>query len=114
MAAFEEVRKSYGSNEAIVRLNAKDRFYERLIEGSGNEALGIKLRMLNSRVTLLRATSLKTPGRVSAGLAELRELMDALMAGDGKAARDAATRHMQSAAAAAIELLRTEQGQVAE
>jgi DNA-binding GntR family transcriptional regulator len=113
-AAFEEVKKSYESDEAIVRLNAKNRFYECLIEGSGNEALGITLRMLNSRVTLLRATSLQAPGRMSASLAELRELMDALMAGDGRAARDAATRHVQEAAAAAIELLRAEQGQAAE
>jgi DNA-binding GntR family transcriptional regulator len=108
-AAFEEVRRSYRSNEAIVRLHAKNRFYECLVEGSGNEALGITLRMLNSRVTLLRATSLKAPGRMSASLAELQELLDALIAGDGKAAREAARRHVQNAAAAAIALLRAEQ-----
>jgi DNA-binding GntR family transcriptional regulator len=112
-AAFEEVKKSYGSNEAIVRLNAKNGFYECLVEGSGNEALGITLRMLNSRVTLLRATSLKAPGRMGASLAELQELMDALMAGDGRAARAAATRHVQRAAAAAIALLRSEQAPTA-
>jgi DNA-binding GntR family transcriptional regulator len=112
--AFDAVRKSYQSSEAIVRLNAKNRFYECLIEGSGNEALGITLRMLNSRVTLLRATSLQAPGRMSASLAELQELMDALLAGDGGAARDAATRHVRSAAAAAIALLRREQGQAAD
>ena len=61
-------------------------------------------------MTLLRATSLQAPGRMSASLAELQELMDALMAGDGKAARDAATRHVQHAAAAAIELLRGRAG----
>lgn len=112
--AFDAVRKSYESSEAIVRLNAKNRFYECLIEGSGNEALGITLRMLNSRVTLLRATSLQAPGRMSASLAELQDLMDALLAGDGRAARAAATRHVQSAAAAAITLLRKEQSQAAD
>jgi len=65
-------------------------------------------------VTLLRATSLQAPGRMSASLAELRELMDALAARDGKAARDAATSHVRQAAAAAIELLRAEQEQAAE
>jgi DNA-binding GntR family transcriptional regulator len=65
--------------------------------------------MLNSRVTLLRATSLQAPGRMGASLAELQELMDALIAGDGRAARAAATRHVQRAAAAAIALLRIEQ-----
>jgi DNA-binding GntR family transcriptional regulator len=113
-AAFEEVKRSYRSSEAIVRLHAKNRFYECLVEGSGNEALGITLRMLNSRVTLLRATSLKAPGRMSASLAELQELMDALIAGDAKAAREAAARHVQNAAAAAIALLRAEQISAAE
>jgi len=108
-AAFEDVKKSYESNEAIVRLNAKNRFYECLVEGSGNEALGTTLRMLNSRVTLLRATSLQAPGRMDASLAELQALMDALIAGDGRAARAAAARHVQRAAVAAIALLRAEQ-----
>jgi DNA-binding GntR family transcriptional regulator len=108
-AAFENVKKSYQSDEAIVRLNAKNRFYACLVEGSGNEALGITLRMLNSRVTLLRATSLKAPGRMDASLAELQALMDALIAGDGRAAREAATRHVQQAAVAAIALLRAEE-----
>jgi DNA-binding GntR family transcriptional regulator len=112
-AAFEDVKRSYESSEAIVRLNAKNRFYECLVEGSGNEALGITLRMLNSRVTLLRATSLKAPGRMDASLAELQALMDALIAGDGRAAREAATRHVQQAAVAAIALLRAEQASAA-
>jgi DNA-binding GntR family transcriptional regulator len=46
---------------------------------------------------------------MGASLAELQELMDALIAGDGRAARAAATRHVQRAAAAAIALLRIEQ-----
>jgi DNA-binding GntR family transcriptional regulator len=114
VAAFDAVKQSYGSSEAAVRLNAKNRFYECLIEGSGNAALGITLRMLNSRVTLLRATSLQAPGRMQASLAELQLLMDALLAGDGRAARAAATQHVQNAAAAAIALLRREQGQAAD
>ncbi len=105
-AAFEEVKRSYGSDDPIVRLNAKNRFYECLIDGSGNQALGITLRMLNSRVMLLRATSLQAPGRMPASLAELKDLMAALMKGDGEAARAAGIRHVQNAAKAAIALLR--------
>jgi DNA-binding GntR family transcriptional regulator len=47
------------------------------------------------------------------GLAELQELMDALLAGDGQAACMAATRHVQNATAAAIALLRRERGRAA-
>ena len=55
--------------------------------------------VLALRVTLLRATSLQAPGRTDASLAEVQELKDAMLAGDGAAARDAATRHVQTAAA---------------
>lgn len=107
--AFEALRRSGTSSDPLARLTAKNQFYDCLIEGSGNEALGITLRMLNSRVMLLRATSLRAPGRMSQSLAELQELLDALMAGDGRAARQAARRHVRKAAAVALELLRAEQ-----
>jgi DNA-binding GntR family transcriptional regulator len=109
LEAFEDVKKSYRSADVSVRLNAKNKFYECLVEGSGNETLGLMLHMLNSRVTLLRATSLKAPGRTAASLAELSELIEALMSGDGAAAREAGIRHVRNAAEAAIALLRAEQ-----
>lgn len=107
--AFEALRCSAESPDPLARLTAKNQFYDCLIEGSGNEALGVTLRMLNSRVMLLRATSLRAPGRMSESLAELQELMDALLAGDGRKARQAARRHVRKAAAAALQLLRAEQ-----
>jgi DNA-binding GntR family transcriptional regulator len=109
LEAFEDVKKSYRSADVSVRLSAKNKFYECLVEGSGNETLGLMLHMLNSRVTLLRATSLKAPGRTAASLAELSELIEALMSGDGAAAREAGIRHVRNAADAAIALLRAEQ-----
>lgn len=107
--AFEQLRRSFGDDDPLIRLHAKNHFYECLIEGSGNEALGTALRMLNSRVMLLRATSLQAPGRARASLNELGELMEALMSGDGGAAREAGARHVRNAAAAAIKLLRAEE-----
>jgi DNA-binding GntR family transcriptional regulator len=52
---------------------------------------------------------LKAPGRTAASLAELSELIEALMSGDGAAAREAGIRHVRNAADAAIALLRAEQ-----
>lgn len=103
--AYEQLGKAFDDSDPIVRLNAKNQFYECLIEGSGNEALGTTLRMLNSRITLLRATSLQAPGREKASLSELGELLTAIQARDGKAAREAGIRHVRNAAAAAIALL---------
>jgi DNA-binding GntR family transcriptional regulator len=109
--AFKQLKSAFQSYDTVVRLEAKNRFYECLVEGSGNEALGQMLRMLNSRVMVLRATSLKARGRAKESLRELGELMDALAARDGKAAREAAVRHVNKAAAVAIDWLRTEQQQ---
>jgi DNA-binding GntR family transcriptional regulator len=112
--AFEQIKRSYKSSDPTARVKAKNQFYDCLVEGSGNEALGITLHMLNSRIMLLRATSLQAPGRTRESLAELRELMDAIMSRDGVAARRAGAAHVRKAAVAAIALLRAEQRQAAE
>ena len=91
-----------------VRLAAKNDFYACLLRGSGNEALGQVLGLLNSRVTLLRATSLQHKGRSQKSVAELTVLVDALVARDAKAARKAAITHVTNAAEAALNVLRAQ------
>ncbi|TCT04231.1 GntR family transcriptional regulator [Aquabacter spiritensis] len=107
--AYKQLKSAMMSNDPSIRVNAKNRFYQCLIEGAGNEALGQTLHLLNSRITVLRATSLQVPGRVKVSLRELNDLVEALMAGDGPAARAAAVHHVAMAAEAAIDILRREQ-----
>lgn len=103
--AFERLRTSLEVQDPMARLDAKNRFYDCLVEGSGNGALGLSLKMLNARIMLLRATSLQAPGRSRESMRELTELMEALQSKDGEAARKAAARHVESAAAAAMQFL---------
>lgn len=105
-AAFRQLKTALTSADPLDRINAKNHFYDCLIEGAGNEALGQALNMLNARITVLRATSLQTPGRGKESIAELSELVDALMDGDAAAARAAAVRHVAKAAEVALENLR--------
>jgi DNA-binding GntR family transcriptional regulator len=100
--AFAALKKAMGKGDPIERLEAKNAFYECLMRGSGNEALGDTLRMLNSRVTLLRATSLQAAGRSAKSIAELEDVLAALRARDGKKARAAAERHVRNATHAAL------------
>lgn len=100
--SFEELKIALTKSGPIDRLKAKNYFYDCLVEGSGNEALGDTLRMLNSRVTLLRATSLKAAGRTKKSIEELERLMKALSSRDALAARKAAAIHVKNAAAAAL------------
>lgn len=104
-AAFEQVKEAMNGADSLARLRAKNEFYDRLIEGSGNEALGISLRMLNARVMLLRATSMQAPGRAARSIAELTDVMAAIDAEDGKRARKAAASHVRNAARVAVALL---------
>jgi DNA-binding GntR family transcriptional regulator len=105
--AFKNLKKASKDPNALARLHAKNRFYDCLIDGSGNEALGTSLRMLNARVMLLRATSMQAPGRSAESVAELARLIEALMARDGKRARQLAEDHVRNAARVAISLLQT-------
>jgi DNA-binding GntR family transcriptional regulator len=105
-AAFKNLKNSFKDRDPLARLRAKNHFYDCLVEGSGNQALGDSLRMLNTRIMLLRATSLRAPGRATASLLELTAVMKALAAKSGKRARKLAERHVHSAAEAAITLLR--------
>lgn len=112
--AFDQVKRSYRTKDPLVRLNAKNRFYECLVEGARNDALGAALHMLNARIMLLRATSLAAPGRTKASLAELQEIIDATRSRDGNAARAAGERHVRNAAEAALKLMREQQQRAAE
>lgn len=103
--AFKKLKKSLKDSDPLARLRAKNHFYDCLMNGSGNQALGDSLRMLNARVMLLRATSLRAPGRTTASLTELAAMMEALDARDGKRARELAEYHVRNAAKAAIALM---------
>ncbi|MBZ8134472.1 GntR family transcriptional regulator [Afifella sp. IM 167] len=98
-AAFEELKSA---SDVSSRLAAKNRFYEVLIGGTGNEALGKSLHMLNSRAMLLRRRSLQTPNRWPKSLHELEALVTALEARSGDKARTLAMEHVRRAAAAAM------------
>ncbi|MCZ7656372.1 MAG: GntR family transcriptional regulator [Xanthobacteraceae bacterium] len=111
--SFRQLRNAFQNEDPVVRLDAKNRFYASLVEGCGNEAIGQTLRMLNSRVMVLRATSLQAPGRARQSLKELNGLMEALMAGNGKAARKAAMEHVDRAAQAALNILEAQAGPAA-
>ena len=103
--AFRKLKRSFKDTDPLARLRAKNHFYDCLVDGAGNEALGDTLRLLNARIMLLRATSLRAPGRSTVSMAELAAMMDALDAKEGKKARALAEHHVHSAAKAAIALL---------
>jgi len=104
--AFEALQECYRRNDSLEQLRCKNNFYDRLLDGAGNEALTNSLRLLNSQIMLLRSMSMAAPGRAEKSLAELAELLAALEAKNPGAARDAGGRHVRNAAAVALDQLR--------
>jgi DNA-binding GntR family transcriptional regulator len=95
--ALDEVERAFATNDVVRWLAAKNRFYDCLLEGSKNEALAASLSMLNSRMTILRARSLRTPERRAKSIGELRELQGYLLAREAGMARETAAAHVRKA-----------------
>jgi len=86
-------------------INAKDSFYEVLFEGGGNEALRSVTAGLHARVSVLRALSLSVPGRPAQSLQEIRDIVDAVLAGDADAVARACSRHVEEAGRVGLQAL---------
>jgi GntR family transcriptional regulator, trigonelline degradation regulator len=91
-------------------INAKDSFYEILFEGGGNEALRSVTAGLHARVSVLRALSLSVPGRPVQSLQEMRDIVDAVLAGDADAAARACSRHVEEAGRVGLQALAEQNG----
>lgn len=101
-AVFAQVRVAYETGEVLDRLSAKNHFYDCMVIGSGNEALGQSLRMINSRAMILRGRSLSQPARTKVSLIELEAIISALRARDGAEAEKRALHHVRMAAEVAL------------
>jgi len=83
-------------------LEAKDAFYDALLEGAGNAELTSALRLLHTRIRLLRRYSLSAEGRHPKSLAEITAICDAIIGGDIEGARRAGEYHVAQAGRAAL------------
>ena len=106
--ALDEVERAFATNDVVRWLAAKNHFYDCLLEGSKNEALAASLSMLNSRMTILRARSLRTPERRAKSIGELRELQGYLMAREAVKARETAAAHVRKAGTTAAASMQAE------
>lgn len=99
-AAFEQVAEVMSAGDdadTLAMLQAKDLFYDVLLKGSGNRAVHSILSGLTARVSVLRATSMRQPGRALQSRAELQAIVDAVERGDAEAAARACAHHVEMA-----------------
>jgi len=94
--------QSYQHYEPGPFLKAKARFYEALFDGSGNDVAASMLRVIHTKVSQLRATSLSVSDRIKASVVEIRALVDAIEQRDEEAAAALTIRHIENACEAAV------------
>jgi DNA-binding GntR family transcriptional regulator len=106
--ALQRIEKLAAKGAPI--LAAKDAFYDVLFEGGGNDQLRAVVAGLHARVSVLRWLSLSVPGRPSESLAELRAIVDAVLANDAEAAARACSRHVEAAGRVGLQALAEHDG----
>jgi DNA-binding GntR family transcriptional regulator len=105
-AQVEQIRATFellasitdAESDNLQRLRAKDAFYKVLLEGAASPALTQTLTGLQSRVRLLRQTSLSVPGRAEQTVEEIRKIVEAIEVRDADAAAEACAIHVRNAA----------------
>lgn len=102
-AAVEEIGRTSrrAKGDSHDQLEAKDRFYDVLFQGSASAPLQQTVSSLQARVRLLRATSLSVPGRPKQAADELLAVVEAIEARDADRAAAACVLHIRNASAAA-------------
>jgi DNA-binding GntR family transcriptional regulator len=98
LTAFEAAASRHDSAAQVT--TAAD-FYSVMLASCGNPVLDEVHQGLLARISFFRGRSMSLEGRARDSLAEMRQIFDAIAAGDEKAARKAARKHVMKAKAAA-------------
>lgn len=112
-AAFEASTLRYQDDPSTQTrrdlIEVKTAFYRCLMEGSHNVFVEQTLTLLHNRITLLRVTSMTRPGRLSHSVAEIKDIVAAIKARDGKRAAEVCKYHIEMAANIAIAYLEAQE-----
>jgi GntR family transcriptional regulator, trigonelline degradation regulator len=85
-------------------VDAKNHFYAVLLSGAANRTLTTIADALRDRITWLRYLTLAQPGRASQSVAEMRRILEAVLARDRAGASAACVEHVEAAGAIAAEV----------
>ena len=107
--ALEENREALEEGELQQVLDSVQRFYDVLMEGSGNHIAATQLRQLQARISYLRATSVSQANRRGASNQEMERMVEAIKSGDPLAAHQASVDHVRAAAKVALDYLKSKQ-----
>lgn len=102
---LRDMREAVKTGDPRIMLAVKGTFYDVILEGCGNEFCRQLILSLQARIRFLRALALCSPERTKRSLDEMAQIVKAIEARDGNAARAAYLVHIEEAARAAIKAL---------
>ena len=109
--AFAALERSVAAGEEPrLMLEAKNRLYQVVFDGSDNPTIRGILESLQARIAVLRATTLAAPDRPEQSVAEIRAIVEAIERRDPDAAADAASFHVRQAASTLFSQLELDGG----
>lgn len=96
------LQQAYNRRDIEAIVHGKRRFYDVLIEGSGNSMIGPTLSTMYARINQLRRISLSSPKRGPQSMREIRAVLAAIKRRDPEGAYAASLHHVEQAAKAAL------------
>lgn len=107
--ALGAIEDAYASKDFPRVLSATNTFYETMFLCAGKSVAWEMVQRLNGRINWLRSMTVASAGRGGTGPNQMRKMLDAIRAGDGKAAASACREHLATADSIAQRLLTQEQ-----
>jgi len=108
-AALDDTARGYQAGDPALVFEAKNRFYDILVEGAGSESLSTMLALLHARIARWRALGLshpkRSPARGRESVAGLRAMFAAIKNGNAAAADNLAREETAHAAVEVTQLL---------
>ncbi|MBN3765637.1 GntR family transcriptional regulator [Burkholderia sp. Ac-20365] len=105
LSELASMRELQGQDGTMRFLRQKAQFYDVMLEGANNPVLTEMLRLVHTRVMMLRATTLSQEGRLPQSYDEIATIVDAVMRNDADAAAAACKRHVEQAEKLAVQVL---------
>ncbi|WP_246795226.1 GntR family transcriptional regulator [Burkholderia perseverans] len=99
------IQDAQGQDGIMQFLKQKAQFYDVMLEGANNPVLTEMLRLVHTRVMMLRATTLSQEGRLPQSYEEISAIVDAVLRNDADAAAAACKRHVEQAERLAVQVL---------
>lgn len=104
-ATLVRITEAYAKEDASTILDLTAQFYGRMFAGSGREIAGDIVAALHMRITHLRSLTIGAPNRAKDGPSEMRRIVAAIRAGDGRKAFDTSRAHVLEAERIALALI---------